>query len=1350
MVKKIFYTSSLFMLMLALAACSGSSSSDGDTTADVASSDSADGTAEVCIEGEACDDGDPCTEDDTCTGGVCDGTARVCDDDLFCNGPETCNPDTGECAPGTPPSLADGVVCTVDACDEETDEVTHTPDDAGCDDGDVCSENYCDPQDGCQATFNTEPCDDDDLCTDNDACFEGKCLGNAVVCDDGAWCNGEEVCDAETGECLTQNVPELDDGVDCTLDECDEDDDEVTHTADDLFCDDANQCTLDVCDPVDGCSSTNTEELCDDGELCTVDDTCAEGECVGVAVECDDGLYCNGVESCDDETGECQDGVPPVSEDEYDCTVEVCDEEKDKIVHMPEDTLCDDLSVCTTDICFPAAGGCMYEDVDCSDGLFCTGEEGCDPVDGCTEGVPPVLDDTFDCTADSCDEENDVVVHDPDDAKCDDTLWCNGAETCSVEHGCQNGQVPEDDDGVVCTVEACDEENDVITHTADDTLCDNTLWCDGAETCDSTLDCQPGVGPDLSDDVGCTIDTCDEENDQVVHEVDDTACDDALWCNGAETCDLILDCQDGTAPVLEDDHECTVDSCDEENDVVVHEPDDTLCDDQNVCSDDACLVDAGCLNTANTSECDDDDPCTLDDVCAGLECAGTPKNCSDGLFCNGEEVCQEGTGDCVPGPELDYSDEIDCTVDDCDEDQDVLTHVANHEACDDQNACTDEECVVGVGCEYADLDIACADGEECTDGDWCVEGMCEPGTWACEDCTNEVDDNADDKVDCCDDLCLDDAVCQAETVCNDQKDNDCDNLFDCDDDDCSEAPECQPVPGVGDLVITEILQNPSGTDTGKEWFEVFNVSQETFDLKGLTVSDMAQDQFTVETSLVVAPGESVVFGPNGNAATNGGVAIDYIYSGFTLANGDDEIRLTWGETTVDEVAYDGGPNFPNPDGTSMQLAPESISAAANDDGSAWCEGKVPFGDGDFGTPGEMNTPCKEIFCDDNQDDDYNGLTDCYDPTCQGIAGCGEIQCGDELDNDNDNKPDCEDDDCSGADECVDTDQDGVPDIKDICPIGNDNVDLDQDGLPDDCEIGWAGDVWPLQSEPVSSSQDVTIYLQIYKLGVTNLVGPGEGVIATLKYKTAMFPDYLTKSMEFNKDVGDNDEYKATVSSFDLVNTSELTVEFELEYVHPSFDGLGVQYIYNGPIKDQAQNEAPLIYTVQAAGEPPSPGDIIINEIMRDPEAVAETAGEWFELLNKTFKNIELAGLVISDDGGQNFTVNSSVVVGPFQTAVFTINGDSQANGGVTEDYVYPSSFRLANGEDEIIIMSGGILIDQVKYGTGFPTTPGASMKLDKNFSSAAENDVGANWCASTTPMTGGDKGTPGIPNGTCP
>ncbi|NBC31109.1 MAG: ExeM/NucH family extracellular endonuclease [Alphaproteobacteria bacterium] len=156
-----------------------------------------------------------------------------------------------------------------------------------------------------------------------------------------------------------------------------------------------------------------------------------------------------------------------------------------------------------------------------------------------------------------------------------------------------------------------------------------------------------------------------------------------------------------------------------------------------------------------------------------------------------------------------------------------------------------------------------------------------------------------------------------------------------------------------EIVITEIMQNPDAVpDSAGEWFEIVNIGSTTIDLDGWTIRDDDSDSFGVSGPLTVGPGEYLVFGNNADTATNGGITVDFEYSGFTLANGADEVVLIDGSNAeIDRVAYDGGPDFPDPTGASMALADPSLD---NTVGSNWAESTVPFGDGDLGTPGAAN------------------------------------------------------------------------------------------------------------------------------------------------------------------------------------------------------------------------------------------------------------------------------------------------------------------------------------------------------------------------------------------------------------
>jgi len=94
----------------------------------------------------------------------------------------------------------------------------------------------------------------------------------------------------------------------------------------------------------------------------------------------------------------------------------------------------------------------------------------------------------------------------------------------------------------------------------------------------------------------------------------DPECSDGLFCNGAETCVATV-CQPGTPPNCNDSIACTADSCNEGTDTCDHVPNNALCSDGLFCNgNEVCNVGSGCA--------DGPDPCTgtcdeVNDVCVG-------------------------------------------------------------------------------------------------------------------------------------------------------------------------------------------------------------------------------------------------------------------------------------------------------------------------------------------------------------------------------------------------------------------------------------------------------------------------------------------------------------------------------------------------------------------------------------------------------------------------------------------------------------------------------------------------------------------------------------------------------------
>ncbi len=167
-----------------------------------------------------------------------------------------------------------------------------------------------------------------------------------------------------------------------------------------------------------------------------------------------------------------------------------------------------------------------------------------------------------------------------------------------------------------------------------------------------------------------------------------------------------------------------------------------------------------------------------------------------------------------------------------------------------------------------------------------------------------------------------------------------------------------------------------------------------------------------------------------------------------------------------------------------------------------------------------------------------------------------------------------------------------------------------------------------------------------------------------------------------------------------------------------------------------------------AGGTPTGADIVINEIMVNPNAVLDDAGEWVELFNAGDASIDLEGFTLRDGGSNSHTIGSALVVPPGGYAVLARNGDAQSNGGVVADYTYGEDFVLVNTGDSVILEDGSAaVVDSLQYGVDAPWplhTPGVSIELDNP---TLDNAVGASWSLAVLPYGDGDLGTPGGPNG---
>jgi hypothetical protein len=170
-------------------------------------------------------------------------------------------------------------------------------------------------------------------------------------------------------------------------------------------------------------------------------------------------------------------------------------------------------------------------------------------------------------------------------------------------------------------------------------------------------------------------------------------------------------------------------------------------------------------------------------------------------------------------------------------------------------------------------------------------------------------------------------------------------------------------PNPGDLIINEVMQNPSNvTDAYGEWFELYNTSSVTVDLDGCVAMDLDTDSFTFTQSMTystqIAPGQYYLACNDGDLADNGGLDCDYSWAPYAqmyLGNSADELIIKCGEDEIDRIEWDGGTNWPDPSGASMQYGVPNSGDTSNNIGANWAETTTStYVTGDYGTPGACN------------------------------------------------------------------------------------------------------------------------------------------------------------------------------------------------------------------------------------------------------------------------------------------------------------------------------------------------------------------------------------------------------------
>ncbi len=445
---------------------------------------------------------------------------------------------------------------------------------------------------------------------------------------------------------------------------------------------------------------------CSDGNGCTTGDACLGGKCAPGPGTCEcttdgdckgweDGDACNGSLACDTK-------VLP-----YRCRVV-----PSSVVHC----VSDNDTECLQNRCDPGSGACKTGPV--HEGGLCSDGDPCAVKSHCEGGSCKAGDASF------CQCQTSADCKDDDNA-------CNGKPYCDVTLfpylckvnpasvvSCPTAVTP-------CTANACDPSDGKCKAVP----ADADKVCNDGNPCTAGDKCQAGVCKGGSDTCVCGQDSdCDAK-------------EDADLCNGTLFCNLATQkCQVNPKTVI---------SCPSVDD--------------SACAKNTCIAATGLcamLSAKNGTGCSDDDACTEGDVCLGGKCAGGTDICKcktdvdcvakdDGDLCNGSYFCNKPIGACQFNP----SSVVQCqTVDDTA----CLKSVCQPKTGQCQKLPVElakKQCE-GVNCAWVlkkagDPDLAnvfCEEGNACTVGDECAQGVCVPGTYVCScksdaECQDEDDGN---------------------------------------------------------------------------------------------------------------------------------------------------------------------------------------------------------------------------------------------------------------------------------------------------------------------------------------------------------------------------------------------------------------------------------------------------------------------------------------------------------------------------------------------------------------------------------------------------------------------------------
>jgi len=282
-----------------------------------------------------------------------------------------------------------------------------------------------------------EQCDPPSPCCTNTCQFAPNttlCRAAANVCDVAEYCTGE------SADCPANQFKSY--GTTCP--------------------DDGNQCTNDICNGSGQCIHPNklNGTSCNDGNLCTENDQCSNGQCGGTLKNCDDNKTCT-TDSCNPSDGQCVNTINSgeclingtcytanQSNPQNECQACLPNQSQTQFSNKPDNTpRTDDNLTCTQDVC--SGGQCTHpikSDGCLIDGTCYTANQ-TNPQNECQVCIPTQSQTSF------TNKQAGSPCGSSSDTDCDNPDTCDGSGVCRPNNEPDGTSCT--DDGKACTRDIC-------------------------------------------------------------------------------------------------------------------------------------------------------------------------------------------------------------------------------------------------------------------------------------------------------------------------------------------------------------------------------------------------------------------------------------------------------------------------------------------------------------------------------------------------------------------------------------------------------------------------------------------------------------------------------------------------------------------------------------------------------------------------------------------------------------------------------------------------------------------------------------------------------------------------------